>query len=86
MPVRYYESEQAEFFGNNNRTAAEVMMNGAIRAAKESDMTEAQIQAEVTDWDRQVQASSDAAIKDVIPYLNKHGVDLYAAGHWHYYE
>ena len=35
---------------------------------------------------RTVKQSSDASIKDLIPLLDKGGVDLYLAGHWHYYE
>lgn len=38
------------------------------------------------EWNLTVGASSDASIKDLMPLLEGHGVDVYLAGHWHYYE
>jgi hypothetical protein len=48
--------------------------------------TAQEIEVELSSWEQGVTDSSDAAIKDLVPYLNKYGVDLYLAGHWHYYE
>jgi len=33
-----------------------------------------------------VRASTDAAIKDLMPIIDAGGVDLYLSGHWHYYQ
>merc|ERR1712072_962955 len=33
-----------------------------------------------------VKQAADAVIKDLMPIIHAGGVDLYAAGHWHYYE
>lgn len=39
-----------------------------------------------TKWSLTVGASTAVAIKDLVPLLHAGGVDLYVAGHWHYYE
>merc|ERR1712137_1456454 len=33
-----------------------------------------------------VGASTDAAIKDLMPAIHEGGVDMYFSGHWHFYE
>jgi len=33
-----------------------------------------------------VKQAADAVISDLMPIIHAGGVDLYAAGHWHYYE
>ena len=37
-------------------------------------------------WSTTVQASTDAAIADLVPLLHAGGVDMHVAGHWHYYQ
>lgn len=37
-------------------------------------------------WSKTVGASTATAIKDIVPVIQAAGVDLYMAGHWHYYE
>ena len=46
----------------------------------------AAIDAEGASWDVSLGASSDSSIKDLTPLLKSGGVDMYIAGHWHYYE
>ena len=41
---------------------------------------------EAHSWEPTVQQGSTNAIKDFVPILNEFGVDMYLAGHWHYYE
>jgi hypothetical protein len=86
LSSRYYESNDAEFFGNANRTAAARLMEASIADLKAAGASQAAIEIEANSWTKQVKASSDAAIKDMIPFLNEYYVDLYLAGHWHYYE
>jgi 3',5'-cyclic AMP phosphodiesterase CpdA len=96
MTSKYYASGDAEWHGNANVTAqlfaqragaataqatvdaatSDVERLGALRAARE----------EVASWNRTVRKSSDDSIKDLVPLLDAGGVDLYLAGHWHYYE
>ena len=37
-------------------------------------------------WEHDVAAGSASSIKDLIPLLMDGGMDMFVAGHWHYYE
>ena len=37
-------------------------------------------------WEHDVAAGSASSIKDLIPILMDGGMDMFVAGHWHYYE
>jgi hypothetical protein len=64
-----------------------ILQRASIAAIKRKPNATAQeIEVERSSWEQGVTQSSDASIKDLVPYLNKYGVDLYLAGHWHYYE
>ena len=96
MAAKYYDSDAAERHGNANATAqlfarkagaaqAQAAVDaatsdagrlGALRAAQE----------EAASWGRTVRNGSDASIMDLVPLLDAGGVDMYIAGHWHYYE
>ena len=43
-------------------------------------------EAEKAAWERPIAAGSRASIADLMPILQNYSVDLYIAGHWHYYE
>jgi hypothetical protein len=81
----WYESAGAEFFGNANRTAAEHAMQEELEAASETLSVEEQSTLKMN-WGKQLRDSSDSSIKDLIPLIHGGGVDMYVAGHWHYYE
>eukprot|EP00658_Telonema_sp_P-2_P032994 TRINITY_DN2430_c0_g1_i1.p1 TRINITY_DN2430_c0_g1~~TRINITY_DN2430_c0_g1_i1.p1 ORF type:complete len:654 (+),score=156.53 TRINITY_DN2430_c0_g1_i1:294-2255(+) len=74
--ARYYDSFRAEKFGNGNRTAQDAMLQeemlGGIELGAGANLT--------------VKQAADAVISDLMPIIHSGGVDLYAAGHWHYYE
>jgi len=71
----YYESQYAEIYGNANHSAA------AMRKKKLSGSFDDRSSSGKT-----VKGSSDASIKDLMPLIHEGGVDMYLAGHWHYYE
>ena len=97
-PAQFFASEAAELHGNLNASAEamERMARAALHpncsrrspgdaafADEESDACPAELRG----WGPSVSASSDASIKDLVgPFLQKYGVDMYLAGHWHYYE
>jgi hypothetical protein len=76
----WYASNGAEFHGNVNATAAaaarECALNGSTKLSDD----------ELHAWNTPISAGSDASIKDLVPILQKYSVDVYIAGHWHYYE
>jgi len=74
--ARYYESFGAEKFGNANLTAQAAMLQ-----TEASDGLHLGATANLT-----VKQAADAVINDLMPIIHSGGVDLYAAGHWHYYE
>jgi hypothetical protein len=56
-------------------------------AADAADFAKRECPTELHGWQDSVSSSSDASIKDLVgPFLQKYGVDVYLAGHWHYYE
>jgi|TARA_B110000208_G_scaffold153843_1_gene186221 ABC-type glycerol-3-phosphate transport system substrate-binding protein len=60
--------------------------NAASAAAVEAGYATSECPTELHGWQDSVGASSDASIKDLVePFLQKYGVDVYLAGHWHYY-
>ena len=76
--ARYYESFGAEKFGNGNVSAQAAMLQE--EEASHSNLNLG-LAANLT-----VKQAADAVIKDLMPIIHSGGVDLYAAGHWHYYE
>jgi len=96
MAAKYYGSDAAEFHGNANHTAQVRAQEEAVArayAAVDAASSDAErfsaaraAEQEAGSWNRTVQASSDASIKDLVPLLDAGGVDMYIAGHWHYYE
>jgi hypothetical protein len=86
ISARYYESTEAEFRGNANRSAAARMAQESIEAVRASGASKQQIEVEAHSWAPTIQQGSTDAIKDIVPILNEFGTDMYIAGHWHYYE
>ena len=86
VSARYYESTEAEFYGNANRSAAARMAQRSIDAVKAAGASKQEVEVEAHSWEPTVQQGSTNAIKDFVPILNEFGVDMYLAGHWHYYE
>eukprot|EP01065_Artemidia_motanka_P019005 TRINITY_DN2242_c0_g1_i1.p1 TRINITY_DN2242_c0_g1~~TRINITY_DN2242_c0_g1_i1.p1 ORF type:complete len:772 (+),score=296.86 TRINITY_DN2242_c0_g1_i1:54-2318(+) len=76
MPL-YYGSEEAERFGNGNRTAA---------AAFSRDHPELMERFARQRPGKGLGAYADASINDLYPLFEKYSLDIYLAGHWHYYE
>eukprot|EP01060_Flectonema_neradi_P004519 TRINITY_DN12928_c1_g1_i1.p1 TRINITY_DN12928_c1_g1~~TRINITY_DN12928_c1_g1_i1.p1 ORF type:complete len:700 (+),score=168.21 TRINITY_DN12928_c1_g1_i1:49-2100(+) len=72
----YYESEEAERFGNNNATESKAWGKSAAHQKMLKDKG----------YKNTVGASSAASIADLHPIFEKYGLDMYVAGHWHYYE
>jgi len=76
LMARYYESFRAERFGNANITAQATMLEeeglNGVELGTAANLT--------------VKQAADAVISDLMPIIHSGGVDLYAAGHWHYYE
>jgi hypothetical protein len=71
---RYVASDSAERWGNGNVTAC-AAFEAQHRAAHPTSRLHAG-----------AHTASDAIVKDLTPILAAYGVDLYVAGHWHYYE
>jgi len=96
MTSKFYASGVAEFEGNANLGAQTNMQQEAIvrafesveAARSESDKRDAldAVVRERQSWNMTLRQSSTASIKDLVPLLDEGGVDLYIAGHWHYYE
>jgi len=76
VPAKYYESMNAEYYGNDNVTAAKKMMADELSESPELGSS----------WLKSLRQSSDESIADLMPIIHAGGVDLYLAGHWHYYE
>mmetsp|Transcript_64277 Transcript_64277/g.172041 ORF Transcript_64277/g.172041 Transcript_64277/m.172041 type:complete len:756 (-) Transcript_64277:30-2297(-) len=68
----FYASDAAETLGNGNATAARAWDKANLKAGAKSTTKASQ--------------AADETIKDFVPLFDKYSVDLYAAGHWHYYE
>jgi len=86
LASQYYASMDAEFNGNVNRTAAEIAKKQALELEDSSNSTS---KVEVTQeggWNKELTQSSSSSIADLVPLLDQGGVDMYLAGHWHYYE
>jgi len=66
----YYASADAERSGNCNATASKLFDQSARPQSR----------------GKPVHNSSDHLVKDIAPLLKEFGVDLFVAGHWHYYE
>lgn len=73
LDAAYYESNEAELYGNANRTAAAKFATLQAASGKGPG-------------NKTVTAGSDASIKDLMPILTAGKVDLYVGGHWHYCE
>ena len=70
VSARYYASDEAEFCGNGNASAS-----AAFAASRPEE-----------DVNLGASASSDGIVTDLQPLFEKYSLDLYLAGHWHYYE
>eukprot|EP01064_Diplonema_japonicum_P020458 TRINITY_DN2991_c1_g1_i2.p1 TRINITY_DN2991_c1_g1~~TRINITY_DN2991_c1_g1_i2.p1 ORF type:complete len:756 (+),score=271.88 TRINITY_DN2991_c1_g1_i2:58-2268(+) len=75
----YYESNEAEKSGNGNKTAATAWGKSPAHLAMLKKMG-------FKTPDLTVKAGSDVTIDTFEPIFLQYGVDLYVAGHWHYYE
>ena len=75
----FYESSDAEKYGNRNRTAAKAWGKtpAAQKMLKELGYKTMKFEGG---------GASTAAINYLEPVLMEYGVDMYVAGHWHYYE
>ena len=58
---------------------------GAGDSSSSTDTTQRDLLCDAK-WATTVGASTAAAIKDIVPVIHSAGVDIYMAGHWHYYE
>jgi hypothetical protein len=97
---QWYAGDGAEIYGNLNMSAAALLKHEKARSLSSCEGTTAATAAAVRagyatsecpvdlhGWQNTVGASSDSSIKDLVePFLQKYGVDVYLAGHWHYYE
>ena len=72
----YYASSAAEYYGNCNATAAK-----AFALKSKLTKSKAGSQSKLTS-----KGASDNLVRDYAPLLQQYGVDLFMAGHWHYYE
>ena len=81
LPARYYASSVAERFGNDNLSAAEAWIG-----LPESSWTHPGAHARQRTANPTIQQSSHASISDLMSILTTGKVDMYVAGHWHYYE
>lgn len=72
LSAAYYASDRAERDGNCNATAS---------AAFDKELVESGFGV----GEGLGTASADV-VKDIAPLLQQYGVDLFMAGHWHYYE
>lgn len=80
MPL-YYGSDAAEVYGNANATAAKLW------SEKPSNIAKAQRwRGKGAPPAGALGASADATIKDFEPIFEEFSLDMYLAGHWHYYE
>jgi len=84
----WYNSDAAETRGNLNMSAdATARFQRARACAAATDAAGLCDDPELDGWAKSVKQGSDASIKDlVLPYMQAYGVDVYMAGHWHYYE
>eukprot|EP01060_Flectonema_neradi_P004670 TRINITY_DN13049_c0_g1_i1.p1 TRINITY_DN13049_c0_g1~~TRINITY_DN13049_c0_g1_i1.p1 ORF type:complete len:686 (+),score=141.28 TRINITY_DN13049_c0_g1_i1:34-2091(+) len=73
----YYDSEEAEHFGINNKTESQAWG----RSAAHLDLLKKKGYK-----DQSTGVSSAQTIKELHPLFEKYGLDMYLAGHWHYYE
>jgi len=76
----YYASDDAEWHGNCNATAAAVFDERERRQRSHGQ------QGAATKAPHSASSASDEIVKDLSPLLAEFGVDIFAAGHWHYYE
>ena len=84
MSAEYYASTTAEFAGLHNTTAQAEFEAAHYKLSRNT--TDATQQQQQQQQQRQLSATSDAAIADLMPVIVAGKVDLFAAGHWHYYE
>ena len=91
--AEWYASDGAETYGNLNMTLeAKLQFEDAKKSCgftNSSNGTQRQLLCGEKEKYRAtpVKQSSDAAIADLVaPFLQKYGVDVFLAGHWHYYE
>ena len=78
VEAAYYESDAGEKYGNRNRTAAKAWG----RTAKALKMLKQMGYKKENNF----KASSTASINYLEPVMMEYGVDMYLAGHMHYYE
>jgi len=72
VSAAYYASDEAELCGNGNVTAAAAFAAAQLEGGQTASISAGQ--------------SSDTMIADMQPLFEQYSVDLYLAGHWHYYE
>ena len=88
----WFASDGAETYGNLNMTKeAKLEFEHARKvcggSASDNNTNHLLCDAETKSKAKTVKQSSDAAIADLVkPFLQKFGVDVFIAGHWHYYE
>ena len=73
----YYASTDAERFGNANATAA-AAFEARTRGGSDGDRGSI---GKLTS-----RGASNDLVTDIAPLLQQYGVDIFMAGHWHYYE
>jgi hypothetical protein len=98
---RYYASSSAEYNGNCNASASHAFDDAAAAAAaagsqqkqnygagaqQKQKYGQQQPQAPEREPAHMLGGASSNLIADIAPLLQKFGVDLFVAGHWHYYE
>ena len=97
--AQWYAGDGAEFHGNLNMSTNALAKkkkarslpscagtSAASAAVVEAGVATSECPTELHGWQDPVSAASDASIKDLVkPFLHKYGVDVYLAGHWHYY-
>ena len=79
----YYASDDAELYGNNNATAADSARGRECATATAGVCADG---VSASRWKGNLGQSARASIADLIPLIDAGGVDMFLAGHWHYYE
>ena len=82
----YYASDDAERFGNANASAAAAFEAQIRRATNGTAKARTPPTAANPGGQKENRGASDSLVADIAPLLQKYGVDIFMAGHWHYYE
>jgi hypothetical protein len=89
VSAAYYASDDAEYYGNCNITAGAAFDAAAAAASAHAHLgsgAQNRSSSEDPQQSQRLGGASDNLISDFAPLLEQYGVDVFIAGHWHYYE